>query len=833
MEYFQSTLVKSCVKVFLCTNPEDSLEERRALREDVFPKVRDYCRRTHGLEFRVIDPYEGLDLQDVLDPRQQQVRLQLLEDCRKTSAGPFLVALVGRQYGNTGLPVQVEVSEFQQVLQTGQQMGMDTQLLEHWYERDENAIPPSFCLIDHPHHDQADGKARKIHLRDVHQEMRTIFHTIVTRCIREGSVTSEKAQKYFRSALDRELHFALENRSKEDIARCLCYVYKIARKWHQRKSITGLNVNPNLNAPSEDPLSNLRDHFLPGLVTSCQLQVYTTMSEYELHPGDSPERRRWYTEGLCQQLYTDLLNLIKCTVAKEMHRFECALSQELVQQANLCHIYSSLYRVKCKEVQHVQDYLKQKKTEYPLILFGGPCTEVKSKDGRDCSRMLKDLLLSCNRRITSGQQMHVNKALKECSLPLYVELLHRQVCNWNSSQDITEESITNGVHDNIKMFLAQLEEKHGKELVSKAMCYLTLAKSGITEAELTDILSCENEVLSQYLPVEEVLPYRLRVPEAKVENMLHALRGFLMKRNISVLSTCWTPPFATPIMEVLDTQCDMLVMILHDSSIWNIPFLSTARSKMAAQISKKRKFVSDGIFKAELNEFLTRELAEDGYSGVEVRVTPTRTEIIILATRTQNVLGEKGRRIRELTAVVQKRFGFPEGSVELYAEKVATRGLCAIAQAESLRYKLLGGLAVRRACYGVLRFIMESGAKGCEVVVSGKLRGQRAKSMKFVDGLMIHSGDPVNYYVDTAVRHVLLRQGVLGIKVKIMLPWDPSGKIGPKKPLPDHVSIVEPKEEHCIKVFAISKNTWKHLEILCTKPIKSGKDQLYVSFCKG
>uniref|UniRef100_A0ACB8FFH1 40S ribosomal protein S3 n=1 Tax=Sphaerodactylus townsendi TaxID=933632 RepID=A0ACB8FFH1_9SAUR len=157
----------------------------------------------------------------------------------------------------------------------------------------------------------------------------------------------------------------------------------------------------------------------------------------------------------------------------------------------------------------------------------------------------------------------------------------------------------------------------------------------------------------------------------------------------------------------------------------------------------------------------------------------------------------KERQIRELTRqAAEAAYAFLRlEAVELYAEKVATRGLCAIAQAESLRYKLLGGLAVRRACYGVLRFIMESGAKGCEVVVSGKLRGQRAKSMKFVDGLMIHSGDPVNYYVDTAVRHVLLRQGVLGIKVKIMLPWDPSGKIGPKKPLPDHVSIVEPKEE--------------------------------------
>ncbi|KAM1121488.1 hypothetical protein ACFX1X_003173 [Malus domestica] len=86
----------------------------------------------------------------------------------------------------------------------------------------------------------------------------------------------------------------------------------------------------------------------------------------------------------------------------------------------------------------------------------------------------------------------------------------------------------------------------------------------------------------------------------------------------------------------------------------------------ATQMSKKRKFVANGVFFTELNEVLTRELIEDGYSGVEVR----------------------------------KRFKFPENSVELYAEKVNNRGLCAIAQAESLRYKLLGGLAVRRMLPG-------------------------------------------------------------------------------------------------------------------------------------
>uniref|UniRef100_A0A8C5LIR3 KH type-2 domain-containing protein n=1 Tax=Jaculus jaculus TaxID=51337 RepID=A0A8C5LIR3_JACJA len=127
---------------------------------------------------------------------------------------------------------------------------------------------------------------------------------------------------------------------------------------------------------------------------------------------------------------------------------------------------------------------------------------------------------------------------------------------------------------------------------------------------------------------------------------------------------------------------------------------------MVVQISKKKKSVADGLFKAELNKFLTQELAEDVYSGVKVQVIPTRTEIIILATRTQNVLREKGYRIWELTVVVQKRISFPEGSIELYAEKVATRGL-----------------------------------------------------------------------------------------LKIVLSWDPSDKTGPKKPLPDHVSIVEPKDK--------------------------------------
>lgn len=227
-------------------------------------------------------------------------------------------------------------------------------------------------------------------------------------------------------------------------------------------------------------------------------------------------------------------------------------------------------------------------------------------------------------------------------------------------------------------------------------------------------------------------------------------------------------------------------------------------SQLNKNISKKRKFVADGVFYSELNEFLTRALGEDGYAGVEIRVTPIRTEIIVRATRTREVLGEKGRRIRELTALVQKRFGFPEGSVELFAEQIKNRSCCAMSNAESLRFKLLGGLPVRRACYSVLNFVMKGGATGCEVVVSGKLRAQRAKVMKFRDGYLISTGEPKKHYICEAVRHVAMRQGMLGVKVKIMLGYDKDGERGTSYLMPDRIEILEPKEVPVNEVVPIT-----------------------------
>jgi len=181
-----------------------------------------------------------------------------------------------------------------------------------------------------------------------------------------------------------------------------------------------------------------------------------------------------------------------------------------------------------------------------------------------------------------------------------------------------------------------------------------------------------------------------------------------------------------------------------------------------------------------------------GYAGVHVHRDLTCTHITIRTTRMDDVIGQDGRGVNELQGLIQQRFGFKDGQVKLAIEKVVKRGLAAEVQAENVRTRLLEGLPARRAIMGVLRNVIEEGARGCEVVVTGKLRGGRAKAMKFRQGYMIKTGHARNLYVRTATRHVLMRQGALGVKVKIMLDRDLTGVDGPKEPLPDIVEIIDP-----------------------------------------
>lgn len=169
-------------------------------------------------------------------------------------------------------------------------------------------------------------------------------------------------------------------------------------------------------------------------------------------------------------------------------------------------------------------------------------------------------------------------------------------------------------------------------------------------------------------------------------------------------------------------------------------------------------------------------------------------DIVVKITNVDNLTDKNYRKYNELLALMHKRFGFQDNYIKLKLQPIDKKGLCASTQVENLKVKLLKSTPSRTASQAILRAAEMSGAKGCEVVISGKVRQQRAKTIKYKWGYLVSTGQPTLDHVDVAIRHVFFKQGILGVKVKIMRPVDPSGRFGCRTPLPDSVEISDPKE---------------------------------------
>ena len=80
---------------------------------------------------------------------------------------------------------------------------------------------------------------------------------------------------------------------------------------------------------------------------------------------------------------------------------------------------------------------------------------------------------------------------------------------------------------------------------------------------------------------------------------------------------------------------------------------------------------------------------------------------------------------------------------------------------------------------------MDNGARGCQIVISGKLTGQRHRTEKFKEGHIKFCGEPRLKFIKVGFAVAKLKPGVIGVKVEIM---DPTAK------LPDEVDVMTPEK---------------------------------------
>ena len=191
-------------------------------------------------------------------------------------------------------------------------------------------------------------------------------------------------------------------------------------------------------------------------------------------------------------------------------------------------------------------------------------------------------------------------------------------------------------------------------------------------------------------------------------------------------------------------------------------------------VTTAKAFLQQGLQYMQLHAFLARRLVHAGYVDVQLFRTPIGTRVVIFADRPAMVIGRRGANVRELQELLQSKFGLENPQIDVI--EVANPDLNAKVVAYGIARAMARGIKFRRAAFVALRRVMEAGARGVEVVISGKLTSQRARFERYRAGVVYKSGMP-REVVDEATVHVLLKPGMYGVKVRIMPPVEVPGTI--------------------------------------------------------
>ena len=182
-------------------------------------------------------------------------------------------------------------------------------------------------------------------------------------------------------------------------------------------------------------------------------------------------------------------------------------------------------------------------------------------------------------------------------------------------------------------------------------------------------------------------------------------------------------------------------------------------------MTQVKNAIKDNYNMMLLNDFLREEIKESGFHKVEISKTPTGTKIALYVTRPGIVIGRKGSGIKQLTEKIESDFGFKNPQISV--EEIQKAELSPSVMCNRMAAHIERGTAFRRATMWTLNQIMEGGAMGVQITVSGKLRGDRSAFEKHTQGILPRAGNYAKNLVSEDITHTKTPMGLIGIKIRI------------------------------------------------------------------
>ena len=178
--------------------------------------------------------------------------------------------------------------------------------------------------------------------------------------------------------------------------------------------------------------------------------------------------------------------------------------------------------------------------------------------------------------------------------------------------------------------------------------------------------------------------------------------------------------------------------------------------------------IKERVRRAQVHDYVQKKTTRAGFGGLSIQRTPLGTHVRIAAERPGLVIGRKGSDIQKLTEELERKFGYENLQVE--AGEVNNFALNPLIMAAKVANALERGWNYRRAGNSMLQRIMDSGARGCQITIAGKLTGLRHRTEKFLSGHIKFCGETALELMDVGIAQAKLKPGTIGVKVAIMRP---------------------------------------------------------------
>ncbi|XP_071108697.1 NACHT and WD repeat domain-containing protein 2-like [Haliotis cracherodii] len=672
-------LSSKIVRIFTSSTFTDTTLERNTLMERVYPKLKEYCRERHGLEFQVVDMRWGVRDEATDDHMTTELCMQEIDNCQRLSMGPSFVVFLGQKYGYRPLPTHIPASEFLMLREVAKNVQSELELFDTWYKVDENSVPPVYIL--QPISSILTNFNNKRHPRLQEQDQSTWWETFskLQRIIRKAAqvlfitkkIDREQMHNYFMSVTEREIERGiLKARDVEE--HCLAYVRDISNINTTLLRIAGKFVDfasRNVDGEAQKFLKILRDEKIPKVLSASNIARFVV--EWSGKDGIDSETHKDYFEQFIDHFYQNIIRLVDNAMSKHERLAGDVIYTESLQHMHACRMFCTVFRGREEVVERIHQYVvgpsnmplvlcgesgcgktslmakgaSQVKTWFsedkspimilrflgttpgsstimPLLsslcnqiayLLGEPLDEIPEElaplghhfkkllsltpenkpivlflDSLDqlsgsygahtltwlpallpphvkiivstlpnyynlldtlkiiiedkdnfvpvlplgenlSSTILKAWLKTINRTVTESQWGIVNEAITKCNLPLFVKLVFDEICRWKSYTSPKLTSLCSSIHESIMKLYEKIENQHGKTLVSHALGYITASKSGLSEAELEDMLSLDDKVLNDVYQYH--LPPVRRIPPLLWTRIRGDLPGYLSERE--------------------------------------------------------------------------------------------------------------------------------------------------------------------------------------------------------------------------------------------------------------------------------------------------------------